>query len=85
VNWFPITAKHLILVLTHYIVLRAWRGASELKRAGASCVGTASAMPARRFWRSLTSLRKTHISEITNASAASGKMSKRAQPQSVRQ
>jgi CelD/BcsL family acetyltransferase involved in cellulose biosynthesis len=84
VNWFPITAKHLILVLTHYLVLRAWRGASGLKRAGASCVGTTSAMLARRFSRPLSNLRKTHLSEITNASGASGRMSKRARPQSVR-
>jgi CelD/BcsL family acetyltransferase involved in cellulose biosynthesis len=84
VTWFPITAKNLIFVLAHYAVLGAWRGAAKLKRAGASWVSTVSAIFAHRVAQLPTKLRESRTSEITNASMASTRMSKRARPQSVR-
>ena|SRR5271155_2416801 len=84
VTWFPINAKNLILVLAHYIVLQAWRGAAGLKRAVASGVGIAGATISRRLPRPSAKIRASNTSEITNNWAAS-RMSKRARPQSVRQ
>lgn len=39
VIWFPKTAKNLSLVVAHYLLLQAWRAASELKRISASRSG----------------------------------------------
>jgi hypothetical protein len=36
VTWFPITAKNLLMVFLHYIVLQAWEGAATLKQVFAS-------------------------------------------------
>jgi len=47
VTWFPITAKNLILVFLHYIVLRAWEVAGTLKQAVTSCAVAVSALAAR--------------------------------------
>jgi hypothetical protein len=71
VTWFPINAKHLVLVLAHYIVLQAWRGAAGLKRGVASSVSSAGAMIFRRLPR-------------LSANWAASRMSKREPPQSVR-
>jgi hypothetical protein len=84
VTWFPINAKNLILVLAHFIVLQAWRGAAGLKRAVSSCVCLAGAIISRRLPRPSANIRGSTTSEITDDWAAS-RMSKRARPQSVRQ
>lgn len=49
VIWFPITFRNLIVVVAHYSVRQAWRGAAWIKTATATCIGDAKAAIVRRF------------------------------------
>lgn len=79
VIWLPITAKHLGIVLTHYAVLQAWRGAAWLKQA------SRNAFVARCLALSPLGARQTSRSEINHALAVGSQSPERARPDAVRQ
>jgi hypothetical protein len=85
VIWLPMNAKNLVLVLAHYIVLQAWRGAAVVKQAGKFCICMASALISRPLLRPPADHRELHASEKTDHSGADTGMSKRARPNAVRQ